>query len=123
MPALRSGHEHAHALDRNDDAALVHFGHGAFENGLVLNGGLNVFPELDSVETLLGEGGVAFHVVDADNVSLDLVADLDDVLGLDVGVAAQLRNRDIACLLAADVDLDLGRADGGHDTGHLISCI
>ena len=121
--ALGSGHEDAHALDRDDNAALVHFGHGAFENGLVLNGGLNVFPKLDSVETLLGKGGIAFHVVDADNISFDLVADLDDVLGLHVGVAAQLRNRDVACLLAADVDLDLGRADRGHDAGHLISCI
>ena len=121
--ALRSGHEDAHALDRDDDAALVHFGHDTVENGLVLNSSLDIFPELDGVETLLGEGGIAFHVVDADNIGLDLVADLDDVLGLDVGVVAQLGNRDVTRLLAADVDLYFGRADGRDDAGHLISCI
>ena len=121
--ALRSGHEDAHALDRDDDAALVHFGHDAFEDGLVLNGSLDVLPELDRVETFLGEGGVAFHVVDADDISFDLVADLDDILGLDIGVVAQLGNRDVTRLLAADVDLNFGRADGRDDAGHLISCI
>ena len=63
------------------------------------------------------------NVLDADDVGLDLVADMDDVLDLGVGIAGKLADGNVARLLAAQVDLDLGRADGGHDTGHLISCI
>ena len=121
--ALGSGNEHTHALDGNDDAALVFFGDDALENGLVLNGILDVLPDLDRVEALLGKGGIALHVVDADDVGLDLVADMDDVLDLGVGIAGKLADGNVARLLAAQVDLDLGRTDGRDDTGHLISCI
>ena len=121
--ALGSGNEHTHALDGNDDAALVFFGDDALENSLILNGILDVLPDLDRVEALLGKGGIALHVVDADDVGLDLVADMDDVLDLGVGIAGKLADGNVARLLAAQVDLDLGRADGRDDTGHLISCI
>ena len=121
--ALGSGNEHTHALDGNDDAALVFFGDDALENSLVLNGILDVLPDLDRVEALLGKGGIALHVVDADDVGLDLVADMDDVLDLGVGIAGKLADGNVARLLAAQVDLDLGRTDGRDDTGHLISCI
>ena len=121
--ALGSGNEHTHALDGNDDAALVFFGDDALENGLVLNGILDVLPDLDRVEALLGKGGIALHVVDADDVGLNLVADMDDVLDLGIGIAGKLADGNVARLLAAQVDLNLGRTDGRDDTGHLISCI
>ena len=121
--ALRSGNEHTNALNGDDDAALVLLGDDAFENRFVLNGAFNVFPKLDSVKALFGKSGIAFHIVDADDISFDLIADLDDILGLDVGVVAQLRNRDITGLLAAHVNLNFRCADRGNDAGHLISCI
>ena len=123
LAALRSGNEHPHALDRNDDAALVLFGDNAFENRLLFHGLLDVLPDLDGVETLLAQLGVALDVVDADDVGLDLVADLHHVLGLDVGIIAQLAELDVRSLLGAHVHLDLGGGDGRDNTGDLLSCI
>ena len=123
LAGLGSGNEHAHALDVDDDAALVLLGDLALEGGLVLAGLLDLLPDLHGVQTLLGEHGIALHVVDADDVGLDLVADLDDVLGLDAGISGQLVDGNIARLLAAQIHLNLGGADCGHDSGYLLSCI
>ena len=120
---LGSGHKHAHALDINDDTALVLLGDFTFESGLVLAGLLDILPDLDSVQTLLGQHGITLHVVDADDIGLDLVADLDDVLRLHIGICGQLVHRDIARLLAAQIDLHLGGADRRYNTGYLLSCI
>ena len=123
LAGLGSGHEHAHALDVDDDAALVLLGDLALQGGLVLAGLCDVVPHLHGVQTLLGQHGIALHVVDADDVSLDLVADLHHVLGLDVGISGQLVDGNIASLLAAQIHLHLGRANGRYDTGYLLSCI
>ena len=123
LAALGSGHEHAHALDVDDDAALVLLGDLALKSGFVLAGLSDILPDLHGVQTLLGEHGIALHVVDADDVGLDLVADLDDVLGLDAGISGQLVDGNIARLLAAQIHLNLGGTHGRHDTGYLLSCI
>ena len=120
---LGSGHEHAHALDVDDDTALVLLGDLALESGLVLARLLDVLPDLDSVQTLLGQHGIALHIVDADDVSLDLVADLHHILRLDIGIGGQLVHGNVARLLAAQIDLHLGGADRRYDTGYLLSCI
>ena len=123
LAALRSGNEHADALDGNHDAALVLLGDSAFQHGLLLNGSLNVLPDLHSVQTLLGQLGIAFHIVDADNIGLDLVAHLHDILGLRAGIVAQLAELDVSILLSANIHLNLGGGDGGDNTGYLLSCI
>ena len=120
---LGSGHEHAHALDVDHDAALVLLGDLALQSSLLLTGLLDVLPDLDSVQTLLGQHGIALHVVDADDIGLDLVADLHHILRLHAGIGGQLVDVDITCLLAAQVNLHLGGTDGSHDTGYLLSCI
>ena len=120
---LGSGHEHAHALDVDHDAALVLLGDLALQGSLLLTGLLDILPDLDSVQTLLGQHGIALHVVDADDIGLDLVADLHHILGLHAGIGGQLVDVDITCLLAAQVNLHLGGTDGSHDTGYLLSCI
>ena len=121
--ALRSGHKHTYALDIHDDTALVFLGDLTFQCGLVLTGDLDVFPDLHSVQTLLGEHSIAFHVIDADDVGLDFIANLHHILGLDIGVSAQLIHSNVACLLAAQIYLDFGGAYRRHDTGYLLSCI
>ena len=121
--ALGSGHEHAHALHVHHDAALVLLSDLALQGGLVLASLFDVLPHLHGVQTLLGEHSVALHVIHADDVGLDLVAHLHHVFGLHVGISAQLIHGDIAGLLAAQIDLDLGGANCRHDTGYLLSCI
>jgi len=69
LAGLGSGNEHAHALNVDDDAALVFLGDLAFQRGLVLAGLCDVVPHLHGVQTLLGQHGIAFHIVDADDVS------------------------------------------------------
>ena len=123
LAALRSGNEHADALDGNHDAALVLLGDSAFQHGLLLNGSLDVLPDLHSVQTLLRQLSIAFHIVDADNIGLDLVAHLHDILGLRAGIVAQLAELDVSILLSANIHLNLGGGDGGDNTGYLLSCI
>ena len=121
--ALGGGDEDPDALDGHHETALVFLGDGTLEDGLLLDGLLDVLPDLHGVQTLLGELGVAFHVVDADDVGLDLVAHVDNVLGLDGGIVAQLAELDVGGLLGAHIHLHLSRGDGGDDTGDLLSCI
>ena len=123
LAALGSGDKHTHALDIDHDAALVLLSDLAFQRGLILAGLCDVIPHLDSIQTLLGQHCIAFHIVDADDVRLDLVADLHHVLRLDIGISGQLVNGNIASLLAAQIHLHLGGTDGRHDTGYLLSCI
>ena len=123
LTALRGGNEHTHALDVDDDTALVLLGDLALKSGFVLAGLSDILPDLHGVQTLLGEHSVALHVVDTDDVGLDLVTHLHHVLRLHAGIGGQLFRRNIACLLAAQIHLNLGGTHGRHDTGYLLSCI
>ena len=123
LAALGSGNEHPHALDGHHDAALVLLGDNALQDSLVLHGLLDVLPDLHGVQTLLGQLGIALDVVDADDVSLDGIAHLDDILGLGVGVVRKLAELDVGCLLGAHIHLHLGGGNGRYDTGDLLSCI
>ena len=123
LAALGSGNEHAHALDVDDDAALVLLGDLTLQGGLVLAGLLDVLPDLHGVQALLGQHGIALHVVDTDDIGLDLVADLHHILGLHVGISGQLVHGNIAGLLAAQIHLDLSGTHSRHDTGYLLPCI
>ena len=123
LTALGSGNEHPHALDGDHDTALVFLGDNALEDRLVLHGLLDVLPDLHGIQTLLAQLSIALDVVDADDVGLDLVADLHHVLGLDVGIVAQLAELDVRSLLGTHIHLDLGGGDGRDNTGDLLSCI
>ena len=123
LTALRGGDEHPHALDGHHDAALVLLGDSALQDGLLLHGLLDVLPDLGGVQTLLGQLRVALHVVDADHIGLDLVAHVDDVLRLDIGIVAQLAELDVGRLLGAHVHLHFGGGDGGNDAGDPVTVI
>ena len=123
LTALGGGDEHPHALDGHHDAALVLLGDSALQDGLLLHGLLDVLPDLGGVQTLLGQLRVALHVVDPDHVGLDLVAHVDDVLGLDIGVVAQLTELDVSRLLGPHVHLHLGGGNGGNDAGDPVTVI
>ena len=120
---LRGGDENADALDIDHDAALVLLGDGAFHGDALFPGGLDAVPVLHGIQALLRKLHGALHVVDADNEGLDLLAHLDDVLGLDVGIVGQLGDGDVAGMLGAQIHRDLGSADGGDDTRDLIPII
>ena len=120
---LGSGNEHADALDIDDDAALVFLGDIALDDGLVLNGRFDLFPGLAGLETLAGQADDALAVVDMDDDRFDLVADVDDVLGLDGRIAGEVFQRDVGGVLRAKVDFDLGGTDGHDGASYLISII
>ena len=65
----------------------------------------------------------AFLIVNANNENFDLVANLQDVLGLNRGIGADFVIRDVAGMLGAQIDLDFGVADTGNSAENLISCI
>ena len=119
---LGCGNEHAHALDIDDNAALVLFGDNAFENGLVIDSFFNCVPHLGSVKTLLGEHCGAFDIVDSDNNSFDSIADLDSIFDLDA-VIGELGSRNEAGILGAQINTDLGAGNSNNNAGYLISII
>ena len=120
---LGSGNEHADALDVDDDATLVFLGDIALDDGLVLNGRFDLFPGLAGLETLAGQADNAFPVVDMDNDRFDLVADMDDVFGLDGRIAGEIVQRDVGRVLGTEVDIDLGGTDSHDGACYLISII
>ena len=123
MPLWEAGTNTRIPLTETTIPPLFSLGDDALEGGLLFLGRFDGFPHLHGVQALLGQGRITFHVVDADHIGLDLVADLDNVFRLDGRIVAQLGQRDITSLLGAQVDLDLGGRDGCDDTGYLISCI
>ena len=120
---LGSGNEHADALDIGNQAALVLLGDDALDDRLLLAGSLDLVPALDGVQTLLGQHHGALHVVDTDHIDLDLIAHIEQVLGLGSGIAADLAVGDVAGVLGAQVHIHFGGGDGRDDAGHLVSCI
>ena len=120
---LRGGHEDAHGLVQDDDAALDHFNHFALQHLVVLQGLGNLVPALHGVHAPLGEHDGAFLVVGLHDEQVHLVADLHQVLGLGVGVVGELARGDEASLLAAYVHVDLGGGDPHNDAVHLLVCI
>ncbi len=120
---LRGGHKDAHTLDVDHNAALVLLGDETLDGGALLPGLLDVVPALHGVQTLLGQGDDTLLVVDAHDVSLDLLADLDQVLDLHSGIVRQLRHRYVAGVLGPELHIDLSRRDASNNAGDLIPCI
>ena len=120
---LGSGDEHPDALHIADQAALVLLGDGAFHSGLVLGVGSHIVPHLQAVQLLLAQLHGALLIVDANHEDLDLVANLQDILGLYRGIGADFVIRDVTGMLGAQIDLDFGVADTGNGSNNLISCI
>ena len=121
--ALGSRDKYTNAFHRHDNAALVLFGDDAFQGGLFLLGRFNGFPHLHRIQTLFGQGCIPLHVVDTDDIGLNLIADLDNIFGLNGRIITQFTHRDITGLLGAQIYLNLGRGNRSNDTSDLISCI
>ena len=120
LAGLGSGDEHPDALDVGHQATLVLLGDDTLEHVLVLNGVLDGLPVLLGVQTLLGQLDHAVAVADQHDVGLDLLADLADVLDLDIGIVAQLRKGDVAGILDTQFDLHFSRRDRDDGASDLI---
>ena len=120
---LRGRDEDADALHIGDHAALVFFGDNALDRLLALASGLDVVPNLHALELLAAELHGALLIVHANDKDLDLVADLEHVLGLNGGICADFVIRDVTGMLRAQVDLDFGGTDRCDSAKNLISCI
>ena len=120
---LRGGHENAHGLVQDDDAALDNLDDLALQDLVVLLGLGNLIPALHGVHAALREHDGAFLVVGLHNQQVHLVADLHHVLRLDVGVVGELARGDEAGLLAAHIHIHLGGGDPYDDAVHLLICI
>ena len=105
-----SGDEGAHAASVRDQAALDGFLAHGVDVLAVLILGHQLFPDLAVHDVALGEDHVAFTVVDFDNFHLDLVADLDVLVG-------QVFALDQAVGLVSDVDTNLVVGDLYDRTG------
>ena len=121
--ALAGGHEHAHAADADDNAALVLLGDNAFDYLAVGLSLLDNLPGLGGVETPLAELRGALDVIDADDNGLDRVADFDGVLNVDSAVVGELSSRDESGILSAEVNTHLGGRDSHNCAGYPVAII
>ena len=66
---------------------------------------------------------LGFLIVDADDKDLDLVTNLQHILGLDRRISADFVIRNVTGMLGAQIDLNLSITDSGNGSNNLISCI
>src|SRR4029077_1986589 len=106
----RRGQEAAQA-DVEDQAALDDLDDRAFDDAVLLLDLLDGAPGALVLGALLGQDQPAFLVLLLEDQGLDLVADLDDLVRVDVVLDRQLTRGDDALGLVADVEQDLVPVD------------
>ena len=106
----RRGQEAAQA-DVDDQATLDHLDDGALDDLVVLLLLLDRAPGALVLGALLGQDQPAFLVLLLENQGLDLVADADDLAGLDIVLDGQLAGGDDTLGLVADVEQDFVAVD------------
>jgi hypothetical protein len=97
--------------DVEDQAALDDLDDGALDDAVLLLDLLDRAPGALVLGALLGEDQAAFLVLLLEDKCLDLVADGDDLAGVDVVLDRQLAARDHALGLVTDVEQDLVPVD------------
>ena len=106
----RGGEEAAEA-DVEDEATLDDLDDGAVDDAVLFLDLLDRAPGALVLGALLGQDQAAFLVLLLEDQGLDLVADLDDLVGVDVVLDRQLAGGDDALGLVADVEEDLVAVD------------
>ena len=117
---LAGGDKYLDAIGEDQNAALDDFGDDAGEDFAGFAGVHDLLKAGSGIQTGLGEHGGAFHIVDADDHQLQLVADLDDILRLGAGVAGQLIQRYITGVLGAGVNRNFRRLDACNNGRYLL---
>ena len=108
------GGQEAAQADVDDEAALDDLDDAAGDDALVFLDLLDRAPGALVLGALLGQDQTAFLVLLLEDQGLDLVADLDDLTGVDVVLDGQLARGDDALGLVADVQEDLVVIDLHH---------
>ena len=106
----RGGQEAAQA-DVEDESTLDDLDDGAGDDAVLFLDLLDRAPGALVLRALLGQDQPAFLVLLLEDQGLDLVADLDDLGGVDVVLDGQLARGDDALGLVADVEQDLVPVD------------
>ena len=106
----RGGQEAAQA-DVDDEAALDDLDHRTLDDAVLLLEALDVAPRPLVLGPLLRQQQAALLVLLLQDEGLDLLAERDDLVGIDVVADAQLTGRDDAFALVADVEQDLVLVD------------
>src|ERR687897_522412 len=118
----RRGQEAAQP-DVEDQAALDDLDDSAGDDAVVLLDLLDRTPRPFVLGALLGQDQTAFLVLLLEDQGLDLVADGDDLVGVDVVLDRQLTRGDDALGLVADVEQDLVPVDLDDDTGDDVAVV
>src|SRR5690606_4376112 len=108
------GGEEAAQADVDDQAALDDLDDVTGDDALVLLDLLDRAPGALVLGALLGQDQTTLLVLLLEDQGLDLVADLDDLGGVDVVLDGELAGRDDALGLVADVEQDLVAIDLHH---------
>ena len=103
--------QEAAQADVEDQAALDDLDDGAGDDAVLVLDLLDRAPGALVLRALLGQDQPAFLVLLLEDQGLDLVADLDDLVGVDVVLDRELAGGDDALGLVADVEQDLVPVD------------
>ena len=107
----QGGGEEAAQADVEDEATLDDLDDGAGDDAVLLLDLLDRAPGALVLRTLLGQNQATLLVLLLEDQGLDLVADGDDLVGVDVVLDGQLARGDDALGLVADVEQDLVPVD------------
>ena len=118
----RGRQEAAHA-EVEDQAALDDLDHGAVDGLAALGGVLDALPGHLEAGALLRQDQTPFGVLLRHDERVDLVAELDLVVGVDRATDRQLGHGDDALGLVADVDQDLVLVDPDDRAPHDLSLV
>ena len=105
------GRQEAAQADVDDEAALDDLDHRTLDDAVLLLDPLDRAPRPLVLRPLLGQDQAAFLVLLLEDEGLDLLAERDDLVRVDVVADAQLTRRDDAFGLVADVEQDLVLVD------------
>ena len=103
--------QEATQTDVDDEATLDRFDDGAFDNAVLFLDLLDVAPSALVLRTLLGQDQTPFLVFLGDDKGLDGVADLDDLIRIDVLLDGKLTRGNDTLSLVADVQEDFVAID------------
>src|SRR4029078_3900845 len=117
------GRQEAAQADVEDQAALDDLDDGALDDAVLLLDLLDGAPGALVLGALLGQDQPALFVLLLEDQGLDLVADLDDLVGVDVVLDRQLTRGDDALGLVADVEEDLVAIDLDDDAFDDVSVV
>ena len=120
LARLRCRYEYACALYIDDYAALIHLGHGTFNDFTRFLCSLNYSPALCSIKTFLAECHSTFDIVYTSNDCFDGVTDFNNIFKI-ISIVCKLSSGDKSRILDSKININFHRRNCSNNARYQIS--